>query len=187
VAWLRPSEPVFAERVGGQQRAYPVQIVIWHEIVNDTVVGVPVAVTYCPLCNTAIACDRRVAGRVLEFGTSGRLYNSILVMYDRQTSSLWVQFLRQVVAGVLPGTSLASFPVATVSWREWRSANPTGWVPSRSTGFARDYGRNPYPGYDDVHASPFRQGRRAPGGQYAGGRDRAARRRGGGRARRPAP
>jgi len=92
VNFLSASEPVLALQIGADARAYLVQILIWHEIVNDTVGGVPVAVTYCPLCNSAIAYDRRVAGRVLSFGTSGRLYDSNLVMYDRQTQSLWVQF-----------------------------------------------------------------------------------------------
>ena len=155
VGWLRPNEPVLAAEVNGEARAYPVQILIWHEIVNDTVGGIPVAITYCPLCNTAIAYDRRVAGRVLALGTSGKLYNSDLVAYDRQTRSLWVQLLGQAVAGVLTGTQLRAYPVATVSWAEWRRANPSGWVLSRDRGFARDYGTNPYPGYDDIHGSPF--------------------------------
>jgi uncharacterized protein DUF3179 len=155
VRWLRPNEPVLVAEVNGETRAYPVQILIWHEIVNDTVGGIPVAVTYCPLCNTAIAYDRRTAGRVLDFGTSGKLFNSDLVAYDRQTRSLWVQFLGQTVAGVLTGTQLLAYPMATVSWAEWCRANPTGWVLSHDTGFDRDYGTNPYPGYDDIHASPF--------------------------------
>src|SRR5262249_12587331 len=92
---LAASEPVLPLLVGAGARGYPVQILIWHEIVNDTVGGVPVAVTYCPLCNTAIAYDRRAAGRVLSFGTSGLLYDSNLLMYDRQTQSLWVQFTGQ--------------------------------------------------------------------------------------------
>jgi hypothetical protein len=155
IAWLRPNEPVLAAEVNGDARAYPVQILIWHEIVNDTLGGVPVAVTYCPLCNTAITYDRRARGRVLDFGTSGKLYNSDLVAYDRQTQSLWVQFLGEAVAGVLTGTQLQGFPVATVSWADWRRDHPAGWVLSRDTGFSRDYGTNPYPGYDDIHASPF--------------------------------
>jgi uncharacterized protein DUF3179 len=155
VGWLKADEPVLAAEVNGEARAYPVQILIWHEIVNDTVGGIPIAITYCPLCNTAIAYDRRAGGRVLDFGTSGKLYNSDLVAYDRQTRSLWVQFLGQAVAGVLTGTQLRAYPVATVSWADWRRANPSGWVLSRDTGFVRDYGTNPYPGYDDIHSSPF--------------------------------
>lgn len=155
VGFLDDDEPVLALRIGDDARAYPVQILIWHEIVNDVVGGVPVTVSYCPLCNSAVAYDRRVEERILDFGTSGRLYQSALVMYDRQTESLWSHFTGQAVAGVLSGTKLPLFPVATVSWADWRKANPDGWVLSRTTGHERDYGRNPYPGYDDVSTHPF--------------------------------
>ena len=132
-----------AVEIDGDARAYPVQMLIWHEIVNDTVGGIPVAVTYCPLCNSAVAYDRRVGERVLDFGTSGLLWNSALVMYDRQTESLWSHFTGDAIAGVLTGTELDTFPVATVSWRAWRDAHPDGLVLSRDTGFDRDYGREP--------------------------------------------
>ena len=155
VGFLEDAEPVLALDIDGDERAYPLQIMTWHEIVNDTVAGNPVAVTYCPLCNTAIAFDRRLEDRVLSFGTSGMLFNSALVMYDRQTESLWSHFTSQALAGVLTGERLATFPVSVVSWAEWRSAHPGGRVLSRDTGFDRDYGRNPYPGYDDVDSPPF--------------------------------
>jgi uncharacterized protein DUF3179 len=155
VSWLRDREPVLALTVGGDSRAYPIQVVIWHEIVNDTVGGIPVAVTYCPLCDTAIAFDRRLGHRLLDFGTSGRLYRSDLVMYDRQTQSLWSQFIGAAIAGVLTGSQLSTLPVAIVSWADWRAAHGDGWVLSRDTGFQRDYGTNPYAGYDDVHSRPF--------------------------------
>jgi hypothetical protein len=155
VRFLRESEPVLALRIGDDARAYPVQILIWHEVVNDTVGGIPVTVSYCPLCNSAIAYDRRLDDRVLEFGTSGRLYQSALVMYDRQTQSLWSHFTGQAIAGVLTSRQLHLFPVSTLSWGEWRRANPGSWVLSRDTGHPRDYGRNPYPGYDDASSHPF--------------------------------
>ncbi len=155
VEFLEDTEPVLALEIDGDERAYPLQIMTWHEIVNDTVAGIPVTVTYCPLCNTAIAFDRRLEDRVLSFGTSGMLFNSALVMYDRQTESLWSHFTSQALAGVLTGERLATFPVSVVSWAEWRSAHPSGRVLSRDTGFDRDYGRNPYPGYDDVDSPPF--------------------------------
>jgi hypothetical protein len=155
VTYLEDDEPVLAIEVDGDARAYPIQIMTWHEIVNDTVGGIPVAVSYCPLCNTAIAYDRRAGGRVLDFGTSGMLYNSALVMYDRQTESLWSHFTGQAVFGYLAGTELELIPVQTVAWHDWRDANPDGRVLSRETGFERDYGRNPYPGYDDVDNPPF--------------------------------
>jgi hypothetical protein len=155
VDFLAENEPVLAVDIDGDVRAYPVQILMWHEIVNDTVGGIPVAVTYCPLCNSALAYDRRIASRVMEFGTSGLLWNSALVMYDRQTETLWSHFTGQGIVGELTGVELDVFPVATVPWGVWRDAHPEGLVLSRDTGFDRDYGRNPYPGYDDVNSEPF--------------------------------
>lgn len=155
VDFLGDTEPVLAVEIDGQARAYPVQVLIWHEIVNDTIGDVPIAVTYCPLCNSAVAYDRRVGTRVLTFGTSGLLWNSSLVMYDRQTETLWSHFTGAGIIGILTGVQLEAFPVATVPWRTWRDAHPDGLVLSRSTGFTRDYGSNPYPGYDDVNSTPF--------------------------------
>jgi hypothetical protein len=155
VDFLEENEPVLALDIDGDVRAYPVQILMWHEIVNDTVGGIPVAVTYCPLCNSALAYDRRVDGKVVEFGTSGSLWNSALVMYDRQTETLWSHFTGQAIVGELTGTELETYPVATVPWGVWRDTNPDGLVLSRETGFDRNYGRNPYPGYDDVNSQPF--------------------------------
>ena len=155
VDFLTDPEPVVAFELDGDARAYPLQIMTWHEIVNDTVAGVPVAITYCPLCNSAVALDRRLGDQVLELGTSGRLYLSSLVMYDRQTESLWTHFDGRSVAGVLTGAELDQLPVSIVSWSSWRSANPDGLVLSRDTGVDRPYGRNPYPGYDDVGEPPF--------------------------------
>ena len=155
VDFLADNEPVMAVEIGGEARAYPVQILIWHEIVNDTIGGIPVAVTYCPLCNSALVYDRRVAGRVLSFGTSGLLWNSSLVMYDRQTDTLWSHFTGSAIVGALTGTELDTFSVATVPWRVWRDAHADGLVLSRDTGHQRDYGSNPYPGYDDITSRPF--------------------------------
>lgn len=155
VTFLEDQEPVIAIEVSGEARAYPVQILTWHEIVNDTIAGEPMSVSYCPLCNSAIAYDRRLGERILDFGTSGRLYNSALVMYDRQTESLWSHFSAQAIAGILTGEELERHPTAMVGWGEWRKANPDGLVLSRETGHSRDYGRNPYSGYDDINQSPF--------------------------------
>ena len=155
VDFLEENEPVLALTVDGDARAYPVQIMMWHEIVNDTVGGLPVAVTYCPLCNSAVVYDRRLDDRILEFGTSGLLLNSSLVMYDRQTETLWSHFTGAGIVGELTGEELDTLPAATVAWSTWRDANPDGLVLSRDTGFDRAYGRNPYPGYDDVNSQPF--------------------------------
>jgi len=155
VRWVDDAEQVLVVEVGGEARAYPIQVLTHHEIVNDTIAGVPVAVTYCPLCASGIAFDRRVGDRVLSFGTSGRLYRSDLVMYDRQTESLWPQIEGAAVAGVLTGTELAVLPGSLVSWRQWREAHPDGWVLSRQTGYTRSYGSNPYYQYDDKASLPL--------------------------------
>ncbi|MEZ5411070.1 MAG: DUF3179 domain-containing protein [Acidimicrobiales bacterium] len=155
VDFLEDREPVLVFALGDEVRAYPLQIMVWHEIVNDTVDGVPVAVTYCPLSNSAVAHDRRHEGRVLELGVSGALWNSSLVMFDRQTFSLWSHFTGEGLVGIFAGDRLSSFPVSVASWAEFRDAHPDGIVLSRDTGFTRDYGRNPYPGYDDVTTPPF--------------------------------
>ncbi len=144
VHWVDDTEQVLVVEAGDEARAYPVQILALHEIVNDTVGGVPVAATYCPLCDSGLAYDRRVGDRVLSFGTSGRLYRSDLVMYDRQTESLWPQLAGRSVAGTLTGQELAAVPAAMLSWKEWRSAHPDGWVLSRDTGHTFSYGANPY-------------------------------------------
>ncbi len=156
VDFLAPNEPVIAIDIHGDARAYPAQILIWHEIVNDTVGGVPISVTYCPLCNTGIAFERpNIDGELLDFGTSGKLYHSNLVMYDRQTQSLWPQALGRAVIGPLTGTTLELVPVQMVSWSDWRAEHPDGKVLSRNTGTSRDYGTNPYFGYDAPDSSPF--------------------------------
>ena len=155
-SWLTPEEPVIAVDLNGDARAYPLQIMTWHEIVNNDVGGVPVAVTFCPLCNTAYAFERpRVEGKVTTFGTSGKLYHSNLLMYDRATDSLWPQALGVATVGTLKGTALERVPAQIVSWEEFRATFPDGKVLSRNTGHARNYGENPYPGYDDVDSQPF--------------------------------
>jgi len=155
VGFLADKEPVVAFELGGDARAYPLQILIWHEIVNDVVAGRPVLITFCPLCNTAIAFDRTVAGRALDFGVSGFLRNSDLVMFDRETESWWQQVTGEAIVGELTGTRLEFLPATIVSWADFKAAFPNGRVLSRDTGHRRDYGRNPYVGYDDINSSPF--------------------------------
>jgi hypothetical protein len=155
VGFLDDREPVIELVVDGEARAYPIQILIWHEIVNDVVGGVPVAVTFCPLCNTAIAFDRRVGGRTLDFGTTGNLRNSDLVMYDRETESWWQQFGGEALVGDLTGAKLEQLPSRIVAWADFRREHAGGRVLSRETGFSRPYGENPYIGYDSVDSSPI--------------------------------
>ncbi|MBA3761458.1 MAG: DUF3179 domain-containing protein [Gemmatimonadales bacterium] len=153
--WLSPREPVVLVAQGNEAKAYPLQILMWHEIVNDVVGGRPVAVTYCPLCNTALAFDRRLDGKLLDFGTTGRLRHSDLVMYDRQTESWWQQASGEAIVGKLAGRKLELVSAPLVSWKTFKAAHPNGLVLSRKTGFDRPYGENPYARYDDPKGSPI--------------------------------
>ncbi len=153
--WLGPMEPVIQVQVGDDARAYPIQILIWHEIVNDEVGGVPMLVTFCPLCNTAIAFKRTVGNMVLDLGTTGRLRFSNLIMYDRQTETWWQQATGEAIVGELTGNQLEFYPTLIVSWQDFKNAFPNGLVLSRNTGYERSYGRNPYAGYDNINSSPF--------------------------------
>ena len=141
--------------VAGETRGYPIRILMWHEIVNDTVAGRPVAVTYCPLCNSGVAFDRMVAGQETTFGVSGKLYADNLVMYDRRTESLWPQLTGTASVGTLTGTQLDSIPMGVVGWSAFRAEHPDALVLNADTGFSRDYGRNPYTNYDDPESEPL--------------------------------
>ena len=155
VNFLGEREPVVSFQLGDEARAYPLQILMWHEIVNDVVDGRPVLITFCPLCNTAIAFDRTIDGDVYDFGVSGFLRNSDLVMYDRTTETWWQQVTGEAIVGELVGTTLEFLPSSIVSWADFRDEFPDGLVLSQDTGFARQYGNNPYVGYDDIDSSPF--------------------------------
>lgn len=147
--------PVAYVKLDGIVRGYPLHILTWHEIVNDRFGDVPVAVTFCPLCNTALAFDRRVNGEVLDFGVSGNLRNSDLIMWDRQTESWWQQATGEGIVGELAGTQLEPIPVAVISYGDFVKAFPTAEALTEETGFARDYGINPYGGYDALGSTPF--------------------------------
>ncbi|MDF1512628.1 MAG: DUF3179 domain-containing (seleno)protein [Anaerolineae bacterium] len=153
--WLEDLEPVIVVEIGEIQRAYPVQILMWHEIVNDNLNGVPLIVSFCPLCNTAIAFDRRFEDKILDFGTTGRLRFSNLIMYDRQTETWWQQASGKGIVGEFAGQQLAFIPANIVAWADFRDNYPTRDVLSRNTGYVRSYGDNLYPGYDNVENSPF--------------------------------
>ena len=154
--WLGDREPIIVFEHDGEVRGYPWQILIWHEIVNDELAGIPVTVTYCPLCNTAIAFDRRVGERLLDFGTTGKLRHSDLVMYDRQTETWWQQATGEAIVGELTGTELTILPAPTVSWSDFKKEYPHAEVLSRDTGHDRPYGSNPYAGYDTGRPFLFR-------------------------------
>ena len=153
--WLSEREPVLVVEVDDQVRAYPVQILVWHEIVNDSLGGRPIAVTYCPLCNSSLVFDRRVGDRTLTLGTTGNLRRSDLVMWDRQTESWWQQLSAEAVVGELTGTRLKVLPSQTLSWADFKRIHPSGDVLSRDTGAQRDYGSTPYVGYDRPDTEPF--------------------------------
>ncbi len=148
VDWLDDREAVLALIDGSHAHAYPIRVLMWHEIVNSEIGGNPVVVTYCPLCNSGLAFDRSVDGETLDFGTSGSLYQANLVMYDRQSESLWTQFDGRAVVGERVGTQLRVRPVSTISWSDFRDAHPDGVVLSDDTGFDRPYGRNLYSSYE---------------------------------------
>ena len=151
---LSDREPVITVDIGdGTPRAYPIRYLIWHEIVNDEVGGVPVAVTYCPLCNSAMVFDRRVDGTALEFGVSGKLRHSDMIMYDRQTESWWQQAVGVGIVGRHTGAELVQLPSWMESWGEFRRRSPQGLVMDQPA-LPRQYGRNPYAGYDSS-ARPF--------------------------------
>ncbi len=196
VGWLEPQEPVIVLTLGDAARIYPLHVLTWHEIANDTLAGVPVAVTFCPLCNSALAFDRRIpltaaetddvlalnadanlasldddflqayaaqqtgpirveTGLDATFGVSGLLYNSNLLMFDSATNTLWSQLLGEGNIGTLTDTRLLRYPAQIVSYAEAQDAYPDALVLSRDTGYSRNYGRNPYVGYDDVDSPAF--------------------------------
>jgi Protein of unknown function (DUF3179) len=154
VRGLAPHAPVISVAVDSEAKAYPLRIMIWHEIVNDTVGGVPIAVTWCPLCNSAVVFDRRAGGRTLSFGTTGNLRNSDLVMYDRETESWWQQFGGECIVGALLGAELKLVPMRVESFDRFASRFPHGRVLLAPAGSQRAYGQNPYGGYDSA-AAPF--------------------------------
>lgn len=145
--WINDTELVLAITYKGVKRVYPLQIMVWHEIVNDKIAGDPILITYCPLCGSGIAYERKINGEEVEFGTSGKLYNSNLVMYDRKTDTYWTQIDGLAVMGELTGTRLTPLSIDTVVWRDWKKANPDSQVLSKDTGFERPYGTDPYGSY----------------------------------------
>ena len=147
---INAREPVITvELDNARPRAYPIRYLMWHEIVNDEIAGLPVAVTFCPLCNSGITFDRRVNGETLSFGVSGKLRFSDMVMFDRETESWWQQAIGTGIVGTYSGTVLKTLPSWMESWTEFTSRNPNGLVMAEPR-FNRDYGRNPYRGYDSL-------------------------------------
>ena len=146
-SFMTQSDIVIGLEINGEAKAYPLSILVWHEIVNDNVGGTPVAVTYCPLCFTNQVFERILNGQEVEFGTSGKLYNSNLVMYDRLTDSYWSQALGMAITGELTGQELKIIPFDVISWGDWISIHPETLVLTTETGHTRAYGVDPYGDY----------------------------------------
>ncbi len=149
--WIEDNELVLALIYKNEERVYPLQILVWHEIANDVIAGDPILITYCPLCGSGIAYERKIEvdGEKIttRFGTSGKLYNSNLVMYDEETDTYWQQIDGKAIVGELTGQELKEVSIDTVSWREWKAAHPDSRVLSQNTGMKRNYGRDPYGNY----------------------------------------
>ncbi|MBI2430828.1 MAG: DUF3179 domain-containing protein, partial [Candidatus Levybacteria bacterium] len=149
-SWLRDEDIVFAIDYKGTQRAYPQRILNWHEIVNDTIAGDPIAITFCPLCGSALAFERKVDGVITEFGVSGKLHNSDLVMYDRYEGNLWQQITGEGIVGPAARRNevLKQIPIITTTWGAWKNEHPNTQILSRNTGFSRNYDQYPYGTYE---------------------------------------
>lgn len=150
--YLHNDDRVIGVVVGTEARAYPLRILDYHEIVNDEVGKVPIAVTYCPLCDSCAVFDRRTELGKREFGVSGLLYNSNVLMYDRggRPESLWSQVKTEGVSGPAASKTLNALPLELTTWKEWRTRHPETMVLSIETGHRRDYSRSPYAGYFDT-------------------------------------
>lgn len=153
--WLNFENPVIAVEINGIAKAYPLEILIWHEIINDKIGSTPISITFCPLCYSSSVFERIVDGKETTFGTSGLLRNSNLVMYDRLTESLWQEFIGEAIVGKMTGTKLKIFPSQIISFEQFYNSYPNGTVLSTETGFNRSYGQNPYVGYDNINSKPF--------------------------------
>lgn len=145
--FLNPEDRVLGVTYNGISKAYPVRILNYHEIVNDMYQGDAVVITFCPLCGTGMAFQANIAGQARRFGVSGLLYNSDMMLYDRETESLWSQIMKQAVSGPLIGGKLQQIPLAHTTWRDWVKRHPQTRVLSTNTGYSRNYSKTPYPGY----------------------------------------
>ncbi len=160
-SYMHDDDEVLSITLGNETRSYPLRILVWHEIVNDVVAGQPIAVTYCPLCGTAMVFGRTVDQRTLEFGVSGLLYQSDVLMYDRQTESLWSQLAMKAVSGPLVNTPLTWLPSEQLTWAAWKKKYPQGRILSTDTGYRRDYSAEAYAPYknspDTMFPVPFKR------------------------------
>jgi len=154
-AWLRGRDMVMGVVLNGSAKAYPIRVLVWHEIVNDEIGGIPVSVTYCPLCGSGVVYDRRLDGELLDFGVSGLLYDSDMLMYDRQTQSLWSQIPGKAISGAMRDKELVRLPVTHTTWDAWRAEHPESLVLNTKTGHRRDYDMEPYADYEHSMSLAF--------------------------------
>lgn len=145
--FMSNSDTVIGLEINGEAKAYPIFILVWHKIVNNKVGNTPVSVTYCPLCYTNQVFERIIDGQAVEFGTSGKLYNSNLLMYDRLTESYWSQALGMAVKGELTGYELNLIPFDVITWGDWKKLHPDTLVLTIDTGYIRSYATDPYGNY----------------------------------------
>ncbi len=147
VDFIKPKDRVIGVYRDGVAKAYPIRILNWHEVVNDSIGEHPIVVTYCPLCGTGMVFSTKTAGGRMRFGVSGLLYNSDVLLYDRPTHSLWSQILSKAIAGPLKGVSIDMLPAAHTTWRDWKRRYPKTLGLSTDTGFKRNYRQSPYLNY----------------------------------------
>ncbi len=162
VDYIQPRDRIVGIEIDGQARAYPIDILNWHEIVNDSIGDSRFAITYCPLCGTAVAFDAEIDGEATDFGVSGLLYNSDVLLYDRATETLWSQIMTRAIAGPRVGQSLTKLPISHTTWQDWLARHPETLVLSRNTGHSRNYDRNPYAGYEKSRTLYFEVNNEAP-------------------------
>ena len=147
--WLEDDDLVAGLEFNGIKKAYPIRILVWHELVNDDFNDFPVLITYCPLCGSILAFKRNIKDQLLTFGVSGLLYQSDVLFYDHNTNSLWSQLLMKSISGEFVGTNLELLPYTLSTWKEWRLSNPDSKVLSKNTGYHRDYDKDPYGSYEN--------------------------------------
>ncbi len=161
-SFLNPEDRILGIEINGTAKAYPIRILNWHEIVNDRIGNNYFSVTYCPLCGTGVAFSSQVNNQQLNFGVSGLLYNSDVLLYDRSTQSLWSQIMGQAISGPLVGQKLTPLAISHTTWRAWLAEHPGTSVLSTDTGFRRNYNRDPYAGYAKSRSLYFATSRTAP-------------------------
>lgn len=160
--YLNPDDRILGIQIEGVSKAYPIAILNWHEIVNDEINDRQFAITYCPLCGTGVAFSSQVNNQRLSFGVSGLLYNSDVLLYDRETESLWSQIMGKAITGEMQGQKLQQLPIIHTNWSNWLETHPNSLVLSDQTGYSRDYQRNPYAGYENSRSLYFQVTHKAP-------------------------